>query len=188
MLANEVIGLRARVDADSSVLHAELYDDVATRIRGDNRPWVPLALDSPSSPFAIRDGDGSAAIFSIVELSSGELAGEALLYMIDTHNRGAHVGLALRPSFRGRRLSHHVLQLLCRYGFEIRGLHRLQLETLADNQPMIRAAISAGFTEEGRLRESRWVDGVFVDEAVFGRLAPPPEDDGGVMAAESERV
>jgi RimJ/RimL family protein N-acetyltransferase len=35
----------------------------------------------------------------------------------------------LRHSFRGRGFSSHVLQLHCRHGFEIRGVHRLQLET-----------------------------------------------------------
>jgi RimJ/RimL family protein N-acetyltransferase len=169
MLADDIIGLRARVDADSEVLHAELYNDVSTRIRGDSRPWVPIPVGSPTSPFAMTAGDESTALFSILELASGELAGEALLYLIDTHNRSAHAGLALLPGFRGRGLSHRVLQLLCRYGLEIRGLHRLQLEMLADNEPMIRAAKRAGFVEEGRLRDARWVDGAFVDELVFGR-------------------
>ncbi|HEV8460928.1 MAG TPA: GNAT family protein [Gaiellaceae bacterium] len=170
MLAGGAVGLRARVEADVAVLHAELYDDVPTRIRGDSRPWTPLAAESPRSPYAVADGDDSVAFFSIVELPSGELAGEALLYSIDPHNRSAHAGLALRPSCRGKRLSAPVLELLCHYGFEIRGLHRLQLETLSDNEPMIRAARRTGFVEEGRLRDARWVDGRFADELVFGRL------------------
>jgi RimJ/RimL family protein N-acetyltransferase len=170
MLSDELIGLRARVEADTAILHAELYDDIATRIRGDSRPWTPIPAHSPSSPFAVKAAHDSAALFSVVELASGELIGEALLYLIDTHNRTAHAGLALLPAVRGRGLSHHVLQLLCRYGFAIRGLHRLQLETLADNKPMIRAATRAGFIEEGRLRGARCVDGQFVDELLFGRV------------------
>jgi RimJ/RimL family protein N-acetyltransferase len=170
MLSGDSIGLRARLEADVAVLHAELYDDVATRVRGDTRPWSPLPPDSPRSPFALKDAGDSVAFFSVVELASGDLVGEALLYEIDAHNRRAHAGLALRPSFRGRGLSVPVRELLCRYGFEIRGLHRLQLETLADNEAMIRAATRAGFVEEGRLRESRWVEGEFVDEVVFGRV------------------
>ena len=77
-----------------------LYADIATRIRGDN---VRGRRSQPT-----RRTHRS---------------------LIDAHNRGAHVGIALRHSFRGRGFSSHVLQLLCRYGFEIRGLHRPQLET-----------------------------------------------------------
>jgi RimJ/RimL family protein N-acetyltransferase len=65
-----------------------------------------------------------------------------------------------------------VLHVLCRYGFGIRGLHRLQLETLADNTAMIAAARRAGFELEGTLRRSAWVDGEFADDVILGLLAP----------------
>ena len=107
----------------------------------------------------------------LVERERGELAGEALLWGIDLHNRSAHLGLSLLPGFRGRALAVDVLRVLCRYGFGIRGLHRLQLETLADNAPMIAAAVRVGFEHEGTLRAAAWVDGGFQDEVVFGLLA-----------------
>ena len=90
---------------------------------------------------------------------------------IDPHNRSAHVGVTLRPAFRGRGLSSDVVQVLNAYGFTTRGLNRLQLETLADNAPMIAAATRAGYREEGVLRQAAWVDGQFVDEVVFGLLS-----------------
>jgi RimJ/RimL family protein N-acetyltransferase len=168
VLQGEKIELRARTDADVAVLHGELYDDVATRARADSRPWSPIPVDSPASPYRVGEPSVETAFFSVVERAGGELAGEALLWGIDMHNRTAHVGISLRPGFRGRGLSTDVLLVLCRYGFGIRGLHRLQLETLADNEPMIRAASRAGFEHEGTLRGSAWVDGSFVDEVVFG--------------------
>lgn len=171
MLRGQTVELRARVDDDVAVLHAELYDDVATRVRGDSRPWMPIAAASSHSPFAVGVPREDVAFFSVVESRTGELAGEALVYAIDVHNRSGHVGLALRPAFRGKGLAEGVLSLLCRYGFDVRGLNRLQLETLSDNEPMIRAALRAGFTEEGRLRSSRWVAGGFADELVYGVLA-----------------
>jgi hypothetical protein len=70
--------------------------------------------------------------------------------------------------------------VLCRYGFAIRGLHRLQIETLTDNHAMIAAATRAGFVREGTLRRAAWVDGCFADEAIFGLLVtewtPPPHE------------
>jgi len=73
------------------------------------------------------------------------------------------------------------VRVLCHYGFAVRGLHRLQLETLTGNAAMIRAATRAGFRLEGTLRSSTWVLGAFEDEAVFGLLAAewpagPPAD------------
>jgi len=50
------------------------------------------------------------------------------------------------------------------------GLHRLQIETLADNEAMIAAAAANGFQHEGTLRRSSWVDGDFADDAIYGLL------------------
>jgi RimJ/RimL family protein N-acetyltransferase len=171
MLRGTKIGLRARHESDIPVLHDELYDDVATRSRADGRPWRPITPGSAASPYAVADSGDGAACFSVVSLEDDELAGEALLWAIDTHNRSAHVGISLRPIFRQRGFAVDVLQVLCHYGFTVRGLHRLQLETLADNTAMIRAASRAGFTREGKLRSSSWANGEFVDEVVFGLLA-----------------
>ena len=162
-------GLRARHDSDIPVLHAELYDDVETRVRADSRPWYPIPPGS-ASPYQVT-GNDRAACFSVVELATGHLAGEALLWDIDLHNRTAHIGISLLPAFRGRRLGTDVVRVLCRYGFAIRGLHRLQAETLTDNAAMIAAAGAAGFTREGTLRRSSWVNGEFVDEVILGLLA-----------------
>lgn len=169
MLRGEMTGLRARHDSDIPILHAELYNDVATRVRADSRPWYPIPPGS-GSPYQVSGPDDHAACFSVVELATGELAGEALLWDIDLHNRTAHIGISLLPAFRGRRLGTDVVRVLCRYGFDIRGLHRLQVETLADNAAMIQAASRAGFTREGTLRRSAWVNGDFADEVILGLL------------------
>lgn len=171
MLQGTHITLRARHDADLPVLLAELYDDVATRSRADSRPWRPIPPGSAASPYAVSGPTDEAACFSVVETATGELAGEALLWGIDAHNRGAHVGLALLPGHRGRGLAPDVLRVLCHYAFPVLGLRRLQLETLADNAPMLRAAARVGFTVEGRLRQAAWANGEFVDQVVLGLLA-----------------
>jgi RimJ/RimL family protein N-acetyltransferase len=171
MLRGELVALRARQDSDIPILEAELHDDVETYSRGDNRPWRPLPPGSDSSPYRVRDPHADPSVFSVVELASNELAGDAVLWGLDQHNRYAHLGLALRPASRGRGLGTDVVRVLCRYGFETRGLHRLQVETLADNEAMIRAATQTGFTREALLRQAAWVNGAFADEVILGQLA-----------------
>src|SRR6266536_4386308 len=168
MLRTGKVGLRARDEADIAVLHAELYEDIATYMIADSRPWRPV---SAASPYAIGEPRDDLDLFSVVELVSGELAGAALLWAIDSHNRSAHLGLSLRPSFRGRGLGTDVVLALCEYGFAVRGLHRLQVDTLASNAAMISGAVRAGFAREGTLRGAGWVDGEFVDEVILGLLA-----------------
>ena len=171
MLTGEVVALRARRESDIPVLDAELHDDAATYSRGDSRPWRPIPPGSAASSYRITDPAADPAHFSVVELASEELAGDALLWGVDTHNRVGHVGISLRPSFRGRGLGTDTVRVLCRYGFEIRGLHRLQVETLVDNAPMLAAASRLGFERDGVLRGAAWANGQFTDEAVLGLLA-----------------
>jgi RimJ/RimL family protein N-acetyltransferase len=172
MLRGEKVLLRARLDSDIPVLEAELHADVELRSRTDSRPWRPLPPGSADSPFRITDWRSDPAAFSVVELASDELAGDAVLWGVDPHNRSAHLGITLRPSFRGRGLGTDVVRVLCRYGFELRGLHRLQVETLADNEAMLHAATQAGFAREGLRRQAGWVNGEFVDEVILAQLAP----------------
>jgi RimJ/RimL family protein N-acetyltransferase len=167
MLCAGKVGLRAWDEADIAVLHAELYEDIATYTIADSRPWRPIPAGSSASPYAIGEPRDDVALFSVVELAGGEwaggeLAGAALLWAIDSHNRSAHLGLSLRPSFRGRGLGTDVVLALCEYGFAVRGLHRLQVDTLASNAAMISAAVRAGFAQEGTLRGADWVNGEFV--------------------------
>ena len=168
VLQGNLVALRARLDSDTPILHAGLQDDVATRSRADGRAWRPLSPNQ--SPFAADNPADDAAVFSIVEKSTGDLAGEALLWGIDNHNRLGHLGASLLPAYRGRKFGSDVVQVLCLYGFTVRGLHRLQLETLGDNAAMRRAAERAGFRHEGTLRKAAWVLGEYVDEVVYGLI------------------
>jgi RimJ/RimL family protein N-acetyltransferase len=170
MLRGGKVGLRARHETDVPILQSELYDDVATRSMADSRPWRPIPPGSAASPYAVGDPSDDAACFSVVELTGDELAGEALLWGIDLHNRTAHLGISLRPVFHGRGLGTDVVRVLCHYGFAVRGLHRLQIETLADNAAMIRVAAKTGFVREGTLRNSAWAHGGFADEVILGLL------------------
>jgi RimJ/RimL family protein N-acetyltransferase len=165
------IGLRARDEADVAILHAELYEDVAMRSQADSRPWRPVSPGTAAAPYAVSEPRDDVAIFSVVELAGDELAGDAVLWGIDLHNRTAHLGMGLRPAFRGRGLGTDVVRALCEYGFTVRGLHRLQIETLVTNAAMLKAAERGGFTREGTLRQAAWVTGKFVDEVILGLLA-----------------
>ncbi len=171
MLTGEKVRLRTRKDTDIPVLQADLYEDVLTRSRADGRPWRPIPADAEESPAAGATPSDRSAYFAVDELASDHLAGEAMLWSIDLHNRSAHLGISLRPAFHGRGLATDVVRVLCGYGFTVRGLQRLQIETLADNAAMLAAATRVGFSVEGTLRRSAWVYGEFADMVVLGLLA-----------------
>ncbi|MEU3839753.1 GNAT family protein [Streptomyces sp. NPDC028635] len=171
MLRGSKVGLRARHEEDIPVLRAELLDDVLTSARSEGRPWRPTTPGAEDSRLVSDDKDESNVRFSVVESDGGTLVGMATLWGIDNHSRSAHIGLGLLPSTRGKGYGTDVVAVLCHYGFVVRGLQRLQIETLADNAAMLRSAERNGFVREGVLRSSAWVMGEFLDEVVLGLLA-----------------
>jgi RimJ/RimL family protein N-acetyltransferase len=170
VLRGELTGLRALTGSDIEVFETELLADVETRVRATGRPWLPVAPGASDSPYRQAQDRDAVVRFSVVELATGDLAGEAQMSGIDLHNRRAEIGLVLRPAFRGRHLGTDVVRVLCRYGFPVRGLHRLQITTLADNQAMITAAVRGGFVLEGTIRDAAWIDGGFADGVTLSLL------------------
>ncbi|GGZ27976.1 GNAT family N-acetyltransferase [Streptomyces poonensis] len=171
MLRGSKVGLRARHDDDIPILRTELYDDVVNGSRAESGPWRPITPGSQDPRLVVDDKNQGSVPFSVVELEGGTLVGTATLWGIDTHNRSAHIGLGLRPSCRGKGYGTDVVAVLCHYGFVVRGLQRLQIETLSDNAAMLRSAERNGFVREGVLRSSAWVLGEFMDEVLLGLLA-----------------
>ncbi|WP_306208144.1 GNAT family N-acetyltransferase [Actinoplanes sp. RD1] len=173
MLRGDKVGLRAREAADVPVLHDELHGDVLTYARGTSRAWTPMTAGSAADPCGLApEDDLSRARFSVVDVRSGELLGQCGLFGIDPLSRNAELGISLRPGARGRGFGADVVAVLCWYGFDVRGLHRIEIETLADNAAMRATARAAGFTEEGLRRQAAWVDGTFLDAVRYGLLAP----------------
>ena len=169
MLRGELTGLRALTDADIEVFETELHTDGETRVRATGQPWVPLTPGAADSPY--RKAEAAVVRFAVVELATGDLAGEAVMSGIDLHNRHAEIGLVLRPGSRGRHLGTDVVRVLCHYGFSVRGLHRIQITTLADNHAMIAAAVRSGFVLESTAREVAWLDVGFADGVTLSQLS-----------------
>ncbi len=171
--------------ADLEVIHRELYADVATSALAGVDPWVPPLLARREARFdraLTEPEDDKRVLFAVCERSDDDrhLVGTVGLWGIDLHNSIAHIGLSLVPAVRGRGLATEALKVVCYYGFVVRGLHRLGLETLGRNVPMQRAALAAGFLEEGRVRESAYVLGDRDDDVFYGLLRSEWDDDGAV--------
>lgn len=176
MLVGEVAALREKRPEDVAVLHALVAADPAFHAVVDTRPWRPVELEAARARYdeVVRQ---TVTVETTVQFavqsrtdSSGRCQGWATVWGVDLHNRVAHLGLGLVPGARGKGMGVDVVRLLCRYAFEVRDLARVQLETLATNEPMRRAAAAAGFTQEGVLRGNGWVMGERVDEVVLGLL------------------
>jgi len=174
MLRGRLVGLRERRREDVEALF-ELHADADHVSLADSRPFEPRPLAARQAEFDKRQAEPDArnAFFTIQRLDddAGVPLGDVGLWMIDLHHRTAHIGISLLPSARGQGFGRDAVEVVCRYAFEIRGLHRLSLETLQVNAAMQATALACGFVEEGRLRSAAWFLGRRVDDVLYGLLA-----------------
>jgi RimJ/RimL family protein N-acetyltransferase len=175
MLNGRLVTLREIRRSDLEVIHREFRSDVVTSSLANVDPWRPVSLARLEAEFdrhLTEPQEPQHVRFAVQERSEepGELIGTCGLWHVDLHNGTAHVGLQLLRPVRGQGLGTDVVRVLCHYAFVVRGLHRLGLETLADNHAMRTAAQRAGFVEEGRVREAAYFMGERVDEITFGLL------------------
>jgi RimJ/RimL family protein N-acetyltransferase len=173
VLSGEHVRLRAIERDDVEVLHAI---DMAyeTWPETNYSAYAPKSLDEVLKAF---DGEeessyrGSDTFVPFAIVADEEVVGTCCLWGIDLHNRRAHLGIGLAEEHRGRGLGTDATRVMLHYALVDRGLHRVQLEVLANNAAAIRCYEKAGFRQDGRMRESAWVRGEFVDEVYMSVLA-----------------
>ncbi|HEX8092674.1 GNAT family N-acetyltransferase [Jatrophihabitans sp.] len=84
------------------------------------------------------------------------------------------IGYGVLPEFRGRGFTARALALLAGWAFRRTQIVRLELGCKAGNVASARAALAAGFVQEGRRAgRLRNPDGSYSDELVFGLVRPP---------------
>jgi RimJ/RimL family protein N-acetyltransferase len=106
----------------------------------------------------------------VIELPEGP-AGTMAFALANRRSKIANLGgLAIRPEFRGRRLSDEAARLFQRHLLLDLGFHRLQLECYGFNDRAIRHAERSGFVREGVKRKAYWRHGEWVDGILFSLI------------------
>lgn len=170
MLTGRAVRLRGLTVADLPSIERWLGDpELWQLVHG--APFVPRSPLRAEERWLTESPD----VVSFAVDTGTVLVGVATLHSIDPHNRSAELGLWFGDhAARGQGHGREALRLLIDYGFRLRGLHRLAIETLASNGAMRRLAEEAGFRLVGTLRENAWVDGAYADSVLYDRLAEDP--------------
>jgi RimJ/RimL family protein N-acetyltransferase len=171
MFASERVRLRPMVADDATVLY-EMWSDPEQHMITDSTPMLVESLAARRARLekSLAEPDAGAARFTAETIADGTVIGTCSLWGLDAFNQFGHVGIALLPAARTKGYGREMIELLCRYGFRFRNLHRLELETLATNTAMRKLAESCGFVLEGIQREQAYDGDGFSDIALYGLL------------------
>ncbi|MFM9911995.1 MAG: N-acetyltransferase family protein [Methylophilaceae bacterium] len=89
--------------------------------------------------------------------------------MFEGLDHAGHLSMGLLPVYRGVGLGKTLLQEALKMGFADK-FERIELEVFASNISALALYRNAGFTEEGRKRKARKLDGAYDDIIKFGML------------------
>jgi len=171
------------------VMDAPTSDDADDLVRAladpDIAVWNPAASMSAASPRerALRWIEDRAAWAPdhaswVVRDRDGHLVGAVSLHHIDDVMATAEIGYWMAPDGRERGLGAAATDAATRFGFEQRGLVRIELFHAVENEASCRLATRCGFLHEGTTRSSFvYGDGTRHDEHLHGRLASDPYPD-----------
>ena len=169
--------LRPLTGADLPALRPMLDDPEVRRLTGSRGGLGDASRDEALDEarlqawYRTRIGQDDRLDLAVVDRASGDCVGEAVLNEWSGADESCNFRISLAPGSHGRGLGTEATRLLCGYGFEKLGLHRISLDVYAFNPRARRAYEKAGFVVEGVRREAlRW-DGHWVDAVVMSVLA-----------------
>ena len=177
-LVGELVTLRCVNVSDLPVLRT-LWEDAEIRRLTGSHPREPADEARLQAWYATRIGQDDRLDLAIVDNASGAVVGETVLNEWDRDNESCGFRIALVPGRYGRGLGTEATRLLCGYGFEKLGLHRIRLEVFAFNPRARRAYEKAGFVAEGVARDALHWEREWVDATLMSVLAPEWERHGG---------
>ncbi len=130
--------------------------------------WSSAAHKSLAQTAAyIEDTIAVGHAWAITE-DGGEALGRIALFQL--REGVADIGVIMRPDATGRGLASRALALVCEYGFETVGLHRIGADVDPDNSASLSLFLRAGFQREGLLR-GNWKTHLGVrDSVILGKV------------------
>ncbi|HEY0165905.1 MAG TPA: GNAT family N-acetyltransferase [Jatrophihabitans sp.] len=171
-LSDGVITLRPGGPDDWPVLLAEANNEAARQWALYDKPMPEAGARAMAARAPLDRLVSSQNLLLICEAASGAGAGVLGLRRPGPPNVVA-LGYGVLPEFRGRGFTARALRLLADWAFSTTPTVRLELGCKAANVASARAALSAGFTEEGRMGcRLPNPDGSHSDEIGFGLVRP----------------
>lgn len=90
----------------------------------------------------------------------------------------AEIGLWLLPDFWGKGIMSEVMPLICNFGFDQLGLHRIEGFVESNNQNCKRAMAKLDFVHEGTMRDCEIKNGQFISVDIYAKfekiISPTP--------------
>jgi ribosomal-protein-alanine N-acetyltransferase len=170
-LVDERVIVRLSAERDIPEILIAYQDDPELHVYlGEQRPPSGAELGRREERAATERAAGTRLTLTITKPGSDVCRGQVYVRDVDWDNERAELAIWLAPQARGRGMAAPALRMVAEWLLANTELARVQVITMAGNEPMIRAARAAGFADEGVLRAYMRADGRRIDAAILSLL------------------
>ncbi len=132
--------------------------------------WAFQTAKEASEQFKKQERATDREKFMIIDKKSGTQVGWIGYDNFNPHNRSARFELVVDPDEQRKGFGTQALGLLIEYIFNTRGFNKLYISVAGSNLEMIALLEKLKFSRDGALRRHYFIDGEFVDGALFSLL------------------
>ncbi|GGD89540.1 GNAT family N-acetyltransferase [Planktosalinus lacus] len=108
--------------------------------------------------------------WAICSIDNETFYGAGGLNDFSKEHKKAEIGLWLLPDFWGKGIMTEVMPLICNYGFEKLGIHRIEGFVESDNQNCKKAMAKLDFQLEGIMKDCEIKNGKFISVEIYAKL------------------
>lgn len=106
----------------------------------------------------------------IYSIDNQEFYGAAGLNDLSPEHKKAEIGIWLLPEYWGKGIMTEVMPLICDYGFDKLGLHRIEGFVEYNNISCKKAMAKVGFAHEGTMKDCELKNGEYISVDIYARL------------------
>lgn len=124
--------------------------------------------------FADLEATETGIWWAICSLDNQTFYGAGGLNNLSKEHQKAEIGFWLLPDYWGRGIMAEAMPVICTYGFDHLGLHRIEGFVETENKNCKKAMDKLDFQHEGTMRECEIKDGRFLSLDIYAKLKPSP--------------
>lgn len=169
---NSLVRLRAIREEDWEGEYRNRFDSYARLLLESEIELPPVPEEIRDATRSIQNFDmQSGRLFFSIETLDGIWVGGANLNGMDERNGVFSIGMQIDRPMRAKGYGTSAMQILLRYAFGERRLHKFNGAVLQGNKASCEMLRKLGCRQEGIRREVAFSNGVYLDEILFGLTA-----------------
>lgn len=120
--------------------------------------------------FADLETNKTGIWWAVCSLDNNLFYGAGGLNSLSKEHKKAEIGFWLLTNFWGQGIMTETMPLICKYGFDTLGLHRIEGLVETDNSNCKKAMEKLDFTHEGTMRDCEIKNGKFISLDIYAKL------------------